>query len=237
MGLGSFLKKAASVAIPAAIGYAVGGPAGAAKGGSSGIFSSLTGGDVLSAGASLAGDAVSAYGASQQNKAAAREADTNRSFQERLSNSSYQRAMADMKAAGLNPILAYKQGGASVPSGSVAPVANTLADVDPAQAVSSAMQLRQAKEDIFQTRAQTRKIEQDRRLNFQLERKAIHDADMSKLTKERFEKTGDSLLGRNLDTGLKIAPRIQERVDDLLDALGGFYRKNRPQHWPKQIWE
>lgn len=34
-------------------------------------------------------------------------------FQERLSGSAYQRAMEDMRKAGLNPILAYQQGGAS----------------------------------------------------------------------------------------------------------------------------
>jgi len=55
--------------------------------------------------------------ARETNRANAEIAQRQMDFQQQMSNSAYQRSMADMKAAGLNPMLAYQQGGASTPAG------------------------------------------------------------------------------------------------------------------------
>nr|UXQ87982.1 MAG: DNA pilot protein [Microvirus sp.] len=91
------------------------------------------------------------------NKQNKREASKNRAFQERMSNTSHQREIADLKSAGLNPILSAKSG-ASSPSGAMARVEN---------ATSSAMDAMRLKQEVENMKAQGNLIEQDRYLKRQ----------------------------------------------------------------------
>lgn len=83
----------------------------------------------------MAGMGASAFSASQAQKDAnqmnldiannanafnAQQSYAQMEFQRDMSNTAYQRAVKDMQAAGLNPMLAYMQGGASQPTGSAA---------------------------------------------------------------------------------------------------------------------
>lgn len=122
---------------------------------------------VIGAVGGLLGGALSHRGASnanQMNKKLAREnmkfqqgsAREQMQFQERMSNTSYQRAVADMTAAGINPILAFNQGGASTPGGSSAGGAQASMQNELGAGVSSALQAMQLKANIDQTQTLTK---------------------------------------------------------------------------------
>lgn len=78
----------------------------------------------------LAGAALSAgsgiLGTHMQNRANARMAREQMEFQERMSSTAWQRGVSDMRAAGINPMLAFQKGGASAPSGQTARMENVL---------------------------------------------------------------------------------------------------------------
>lgn len=68
---------------------------------------------------SVIGGAFGLLGGMQRNSAQAEASQQQMDFQERMSNTAYQRAVSDMRAAGLNPAMAYQQGGAGTPVGSM----------------------------------------------------------------------------------------------------------------------
>lgn len=84
----------------------------------SGGLSSLVGG--------LIGGAGSYFGQQSANQANAEIAQKQMDFQERMRSTSYQTAVGDMQKAGLNPMLAYQQGGAGNQPGAAAQMQSSL---------------------------------------------------------------------------------------------------------------
>lgn len=140
----------------------------------------------MSWGAAIAGG-LGFVGGIMQNTANKKAATREMQFQEHMSNTAHQREVADLRAAGLNPVLSAN-GGASTPSGASYQAENVLAP-----AVNSAMAARRLKEDIknsvqqrevMQTQdglnvaAQITQSSQDK-LNKALAIKALEDAKLS----------------------------------------------------------
>ena len=95
------------------------------------------GGQLLGMAGSAIGGMFGYKGQKDTNVASAQQAQQQMDFQERMSNTSVQRRMADLKAAGINPILAGSKE-ASSPAGQQAPVGNKAA-----AAINSAMNVAQ----------------------------------------------------------------------------------------------
>lgn len=107
---------------------------------------------VMSGALLMAGSmASSAYAANKAQETAQEQM----AFQAGMSNTSYQRGVVDMRAAGINPILAAQRGGASTPAG-----AQPSQFFDAGPAINSALTARFQGEQIKMLRQQTRTEEQ-----------------------------------------------------------------------------
>lgn len=114
----------------------------------------------------VASSAINYQGVRSQNEANRAMAREQMRFQERMSSSAYQRAVEDMRKAGLNPALAYSQGGASAPMGASAQMqSKTQAATSSAlDSIRTSLEYRNTRAQIALAEASARKIQAEARI-------------------------------------------------------------------------
>ncbi len=163
--------------------------------------------------------------AARTNRFNAKEAQKNRTWQETMSNSAYQRSMADMEKAGLNPMLAYMQGGASTPSGSQASGVSATMENEMEGAVSTALHAKRLKQEIKNMQADVKVKDQTAKTA------SAHEGKLKKETEaigksmgknEAIGKAGDMIsqgLQTTTNSAAKMGKASGEKVRDMRETF------------------
>lgn len=184
------------------------------------------------------------YEADKSYQRSAQERQIANDFEERMSNTAFQRGTADMQAAGINPMLAFMKGGASTPNASMAsshPASGGAASTGApggssataaglpqirnslGSAVSSALEAARAAADIRYKEAETKKLEQDMTIKTPIERGTKAITEFSDAAGDGLRglvlKIEDTIKGVVGNTGAS-ASRIQDIARSVAEKVG-----------------
>lgn len=136
-------------------------------------------------------------------------------FQERMSNTAYQRQVKDLQAAGLNPMLAYvKGGGASTPSGALPVVQNSAGAA--ANAYQSIASANQSSAQAAKTMAEIPQVEAMVERTVQEVKNLKTENDKAKVVIDNLVKEGQNLFKTNLNL-TEVGNQLRKSID-LMDA-------------------
>jgi len=170
------------------------------------VLGGLTGG-LVSGGLSLIGGILG-------NKSTESSAREQMVFQDYQTSTQYQRAVKDLQAAGLNPMLAYTQGGASAASGAYAPQQDVISP-----AVSSALQAAAARETIQNLKETNKNIAEDTNLKKLQGEKVIYDTILAQLSQPLI--AAQAQTANQVSRSSKVQADIDEQYKELLTLIQG----------------
>lgn len=180
--------------------------------------------------AAQSANAISQMSSAQQYAFNAEEAQKTREWQERMSNTSHQREVQDLLAAGLNPVLSSTLGGASTPSGATASgssYSGQKSDVDTSllsimSSMLPALLGSQTQKDIAKIQAET--ALQTARISSAA---SMYSADSSKSASKYMAditSEGQSALNKALNSilsgsGAEVISGLSESISEILDLF------------------
>lgn len=146
-------------------------------------------------------------------------ADKQMAFQREMASTQYQRGMADMKKAGLNPIMAYTNGGAAAPPGASTGGVSAKAEAAPVgeaiqQTLGTALTVAKMRKEFEQADASIKATESNARLNDASTVRQKIEAEVAEKTKKLVDANAKSAGARARVDEAAVPARVQEAANE-----------------------